>query len=107
MDEHDNADLCGIDGKPDEVVTISMFNRFARRVMVGHVQPLKVQVAEQGKKIDELSGTINEWLTRLDASFQTMRTLVWVVGLIVSVIVLIANYPSEVITILRAVAKEP
>lgn len=64
-------------------------------------------LAEQGKKIDELSGTINEWLTRLDASFKTMRTLVWVVGLIVSGIVLIANYPSEVITILRAVAKEP
>ena len=106
MADNDDIGLCGIDGEDDTPITHRAFNRWAARSMRHHLVPLKIQVADQGRKIDELGNIINDWLTRVDASFKTLKTVIWVVGGVICTVVALANYPNEVIAFLRLFAKQ-
>ena len=106
MSDNDDVGLCGIDGDDNSPITHKSFNRWAARSMKHHLVPLKVQVADHGQKIDELNDTINDWLTRLDASFKTLKTLIWIVGGVISAVVLLANYPHEVVAFIQLFAKK-
>lgn len=93
MSEH-QPDLCGIDGLDGDPVTHHAFNRWARRAMIHHVQPMKDSLRSMERTVDDFVRQQDRWQARIEGGLWATRVVIVIVGVILSLLIGTANLPQ-------------